>query len=103
MSDFDIDMESVARDIQNQAASKLAPTVKEIAYDAQKIYVVLDGAVEQSRNEFLRTLWSPIEDKYSEYVMRFMDASDAATQPVQAEDGITYRLKLVEKEQNPFE
>lgn len=103
MPDTDAPMKQLAKSVQSQAEAKLTLTVEEIAYDEQKIYVVLDGPVQQSRNEFRHTLWNSIKADYPSYILEFMDASEAADQPVQTDDGIAYRFKIVEKEPNPLE
>lgn len=86
--------------IRANADEKLQPEVLDVDGSEPHIYLVLDNPVQISRREFLTKLGGEVERATRELTMKFLDASNTT---VNGTDGVRYRLRVDEVEQNPLE
>jgi len=89
----------IVEHVRENASNKLQPEVVSIDGSDPHIYLTLDAPVQISRREFLTKLGGELERNVREITLKFLDASNTT---VNGTDGVRYRLRVDEVEENPL-
>jgi len=91
--------DSIVEVIEENAEEKLQSNVISIDGSEPDILVTLDKPTELSRREFLQKLGGEIEQAREKIAFSFLDATQSK---VDGEEGVRYRIKVKEIDENPL-